>query len=299
MIQLCGKVAPGGTVTVSGARSWRVHTRRSALPIPGLVGPLRGLECGDGPPRTRLEVPTGLVDLLFVFDGKLAVGLVTADAGPIPHTSVIAGPRTHAAILEFGELRCVTVSMSPLLAARIAGVPLGELAGRALDPVDLFGPPAARLISRLGEAADWDSRFALVDGFLAHRHDLGAPVPAQVEAALRQAMAAEAPSPQELAARAGWSARHLRRQFLRFVGLPPHKVVMIARLQRALRMGQNEQLAAVAHRAGYHDQAHLVHDLSRFCGITPTQYRAMRFSREGRSVLIDRLPGYVTGVNRT
>jgi AraC-like DNA-binding protein len=58
------------------------------------------------------------------------------------------------------------------------------------------------------------------------------------------------------------------------VGVSPNLFARIARFEAALdRMARSPQgsWTEVAHRFGYYDQMHMVHDFSRFTGETPTR----------------------------
>jgi AraC-like DNA-binding protein len=58
------------------------------------------------------------------------------------------------------------------------------------------------------------------------------------------------------------------------VGVSPKRCARIARFEAALdRMARSPQgsWTEIAHRFGYYDQMHMVHDFSRFTGETPTR----------------------------
>jgi AraC-like DNA-binding protein len=77
-----------------------------------------------------------------------------------------------------------------------------------------------------------------------------------------------------IAKRVGLGLRQFERKFVQQVGLSPKLFSRIARFEAALdRMGRSPQgsWTEVAHRFGYFDQMHLVHDFSRFTGETPTR----------------------------
>ena len=101
----------------------------------------------------------------------------------------------------------------------------------------------------------------------------------------------------QVAGEIGWSARHLRRRMLATFGYGYGALVRVARMRRALslmgpgrgspagpaatrwlsRAATKEQpeskpsLAAVAHAAGYADQAHMTRDFRLLVGRTPAQ----------------------------
>ena len=92
-----------------------------------------------------------------------------------------------------------------------------------------------------------------------------------------------------LKADAALSERQLERRFLAAVGLRPKLFARIIRLRRLidlLHAGDTKGFAALAHAAGYFDQAHFNRDLKAFAGMAPRAY----FKQE----LV--LPEYFSGV---
>ena len=74
----------------------------------------------------------------------------------------------------------------------------------------------------------------------------------------------------------GISRRQLERRFREQVGLPPRTFARIVRFQRAFHALGRESGAAIAARCGYADQAHLVREVRRFGGQTPSDARRRR-----------------------
>ena len=121
--------------------------------------------------------------------------------------------------------------------------------------------------------------------------------PADCWAGLVRRAAAAGAGAAEVAGEIGWSTRHLRRRMLATFGYGYGSLVRVARMRRALsllgpgrgspadpaatrwlsRAATKEQpepkppLAAVAHAAGYADQAHMTRDFRLLVGRTPAQ----------------------------
>lgn len=80
-----------------------------------------------------------------------------------------------------------------------------------------------------------------------------------------------------LAERRNMSLRHLRRLFMREVGLSPKafaKTIQFNRVVSALQSGRSDAMNQVALANGYYDQAHFVRDFSRFVGRNPSDFLA-------------------------
>jgi AraC-like DNA-binding protein len=81
----------------------------------------------------------------------------------------------------------------------------------------------------------------------------------------------------DLAGRAGFSARQLERLFLDRVGIPPKVFLRITRFQevlRAVRAGASGSTwAAVAAECGFYDQSHFIRDFKAFVGAAPSEWQ--------------------------
>lgn len=80
---------------------------------------------------------------------------------------------------------------------------------------------------------------------------------------------------EQLVDQSGWSRRTLQRRFRRGVGIGPTWVLARFRLQGAalaLERDWSVDLAQLAVRLGWYDQAHLTNDFRQMLGETPGQY---------------------------
>ena len=107
-------------------------------------------------------------------------------------------------------------------------------------------------------------------------------VPA-IRRAVRLASAAPTlPSVSELANQVGVSERQLRRGFDEVVGVSPKRFLRIARFKRVLRtlrhdvgrcaLAEEPAWVALAQRAGYYDQAHMIAEFRELTGMTPSVF---------------------------
>lgn len=81
----------------------------------------------------------------------------------------------------------------------------------------------------------------------------------------------------DVAVRFGKSRRQMERVFLQTVGVSLKFFCMISRLTHAADLivqPTSRSLTAVAHDAGYSDQAHMTRDFTRLAGVSPGQLRA-------------------------
>ena len=81
----------------------------------------------------------------------------------------------------------------------------------------------------------------------------------------------------EVSDRLGVSPRHLNRQFRTIVGVPPKHFARALQLNKAIGMilsGDEEQLTAMAHEAGFYDQSHFINTMRNFMSASPQKFLA-------------------------
>ncbi|MGB2570563.1 helix-turn-helix domain-containing protein [Micromonospora citrea] len=184
----------------------------------------------------------------------------------------------------------VELLLAPLAARRILGVPLVELANRAVAVDRLADGWLDRLRRRLAETPQWPGRFRLLDAALAARLAATEPVDPRLAWAWgRLAGSAGRVGVGSLAAELGWSRRHLATVFRREVGLPPKttaRLLRFARAHAALTGGRSPGApppggAEVAAHYGYYDQSHLIREFHEFAGATPLRLARSHPSNPG------------------
>jgi AraC-like DNA-binding protein len=153
-------------------------------------------------------------------------------------------------------------------------LPAQEFTDKDFDAEQVFGPLIAHFQERLADCRTFDERISVANQFLLRRA-LAAPRRDGISEAatdiIRRAGGARIPT---MAGRAGLGLRQFERRFVQQVGVSPKLFARVARFEAALdRMARSPQgsWTEVAHRFGYYDQMHMVHDFSRFTGETPTR----------------------------
>jgi len=164
------------------------------------------------------------------------------------------------------------------------------MASIAVDARDVCGPVATEIQQRIQAAASWPERFAVLDEVLARVFavalaDGRAGVSAEVCFAWQRLLASRGRiSVASLADETGWSGRHLRTMFAAEIGLTPKAAARVVRfdharrlLQRRAASGRPLDLAALAARCGYYDQAHLDAEFRVLAGSAPTTWLGREF----------------------
>ena len=230
-----------------------------------------------GAPFERwLEPPSGTVTVIVNLGEPF---------GGLPDAFVTGLADTYALVERTGSTSCVDLKLTPLGAYTVFGMPMHEIAGRAVDLSDVFGAAGRRLVEALREAPSWDGRFDLLDSFLARAARSGPrPAPAVTWAWRRLTESRGGIPIGRVAEEIGWSRRHLIAKFKEQIGLPPKTTARIVRFQALLRRLEGAggvRWAELAADCGYYDQAHLYRDFRQFAGTTPTDYLARRLPGGG------------------
>ncbi|MFL6028257.1 MAG: helix-turn-helix domain-containing protein, partial [Friedmanniella sp.] len=151
------------------------------------------------------------------------------------------------------------------------------LTDRVVPAGDLLGPRLARLHEDLGHLSPPERADRFRAALVEHR-----PSPGTADVELTDLVQRMAADPglvrvEQVVDLSGWSVRTLQRRFRRHLGVSPKWVLARFRLQEAalaIERDPTVDLAALAVRLGWYDQAHLTNDFRRMLGETPGQYAA-------------------------
>ncbi|MFE2049640.1 AraC family transcriptional regulator [Streptomyces sp. NPDC059459] len=241
---------------------------------------LRGLPTGVhcGPPSRSLAAVISL-------SGPLEVAAGVDDGSPVTRYGSVAGGLMcrSVAIHHDGRQHGIQVSLTPLGARAVYGMPSAELAHRLVPLDELLGALAVELVDRLRSATTWAARFTALDALLLRAVGRGAcgdqvrwARPEVAEAWRRLVAARGRVQVGAVAAELGWSRRHLTERFRTELGLSPKTFARVLRFEHAHELAAVRNplpWADVATVCGYADQAHLVRDWREFTNRSPTAWR--------------------------
>jgi AraC-like DNA-binding protein len=255
------------------------------------AGPLRQLVRYTGyrqagrPPGMHRGLPSPFLTFIVTLDDPITVEM---GQSPATYTTLIGGLHASPAFITHdGAQSGIQISLSPLGARALLGLPAGELSCADYDAADILGPLADELHSRVRAAQSWQSRFSAVDAILMRLLDRsGGQRPCEeITFAWRRLLSTGgAVGIGALAEQTGWSARHLQGRFTTEIGLSPKVAARVVRFDRARRLLRNRSafglaldLAGIAADCGYFDQSHLDRDFRAFAGCSPTRWLADEF----------------------
>ena len=222
------------------------------------------------PPGLHRGLPSPYLTFVVTLDEPLVMA-----AHPDPeqaagsYDALLGGLHTRPALISHpGRQAGIQLSLSPLGARMLLGVRAGELASLDFPVGDVLGRDGVELVDRVRAAPDWPGRFAAAEWVLLRRLGRGtAPSPEIVEAWRLTTAGGGRLRVADVAARVGWSDRHLGDRFRAETGLSPKEAARVVRFHRARRLlaarvgaGRPPELAGLAADGGFADQAHLTRE---------------------------------------
>ncbi|WP_018334133.1 helix-turn-helix domain-containing protein [Actinomycetospora chiangmaiensis] len=234
----------------------------------------------DTPPGIHRALPSPFLTFVVTVDAPLR--MVLPDGGRGDFRACLAGLHdTPGTIVHPGHQRGIQVSVHPLAARALFGLPAAALAGHSLEAAAVIGRIGEELCDRVDAGATWSTRLAALDDVLARlrrTHDDGRRAGDEVRYAW--ARVHDGGSVRDVAGEVGWSPDHLSRRFTAEFGVRPSVAGRMARFHRtrheiARRAGLGRlDLAGVAADHGYADQAHLAREFRALAGCSATRWVA-------------------------
>ncbi|MFF2277109.1 helix-turn-helix transcriptional regulator [Agromyces sp. NPDC058126] len=238
----------------------------------GLVAGIVGHDEHTAAPVVRRQVAGSLIPVVLSFGPPLDVVDLSVGEGVGRHTSFVAGIMPGHATTSFeSEQHCLQIYLTPLGVTRLLGLPGRELAARVVELADAVPAFDDRLLEVLWSAGTWPRRFELIDRVLLGLLDGGrTPEPfvgwmgRQIDRSGGRVRIAE------LVEETGWSPRYASSHFAEQVGIGPKAAAGLVRFERAAIALRRLPAAEVAARFGFADQSHLVREVRRYSGWTPS-----------------------------
>ncbi len=233
----------------------------------------------DGfPPGEHIGLPSAAVTLVIPYDDPL--DLTMPGAARRRMRSCLAGMHDGPATIHHdGTQRGLQLSLTPLGLYRLFGVPAGAIGRQAVELADVLGTrPAETLRDAVCAGPDWPARLRTLQNQLVRRlartDEHGRAVRPELDRVWTLLSGSDGTVRiRQVAADVGWSTRHLTQQFATAVGVTPKTVGRIMRFQRsATLVGHGHDLAGIAARCRYADQAHMTREWRRLAGTTPTRW---------------------------
>jgi AraC-like DNA-binding protein len=235
---------------------------------------------GTIPYRRERVAPTGSTVAVIVLGDPIIE--TAGDPGREPlvtREGFVIGPHDRPVTNEpTGETFAVGIVTTPVGCRAALGIEAAEISGRVVELTTAW-PPAAIVRRRLLATADPEQMLDTVIEMLGASLDLDIPGLGRCERAVSLLEADPTRPIAEIAAELGVSHGHLDREFTRTVGLSPRRLARLLRVDRlldGLDLDADVPWAGLAADLGWADQSHLIRDVKRHTGSTPSEYVAAR-----------------------
>jgi AraC-like DNA-binding protein len=228
-------------------------------------------------------MPSGDVAIIISFGSRYEMIDPGTGRSLGQRSTFVAGLDDGPALVDSsGGGMAMQIDLTPIGAHRVLRIPMHLLSRRTTELSELLGIEANRLVERLFEAENWQTRFWILDEYLLRK--LSQTKASEIDWAWSQLESSRGLIPISLLNdKLGWSRKRLVRAFRESVGVPPKTLSRILRFQHALKELSSSRLAnasLVAAECGYSDQAHMIREVFAFSGITPVEL-LKRYSAEG------------------
>jgi AraC-like DNA-binding protein len=213
--------------------------------------------------------------LEFIFGDAVIFAPLNGKSQRISPRSVLVGMQTHSrGVLHIrGSQDSFVILFQPAGLALLFALPAQEFTDQDFDAESVLGPTIARLQGQLADCRNLEERVSIINRFLLRRA-VAAGSPDDVSTAANRILhVAGATRIPVIADCSGLSLRQFERRFVQRVGINPKLFARIARFEATLdRMARfpGSTWTEVAHRFGYYDHMHMVHEFAELTGETPT-----------------------------
>ena len=234
-------------------------------------------------------IPDGCSEIVLNF-GDAFIRHTSAGSHRQPR-SLVAGQITRAIRIQpSGGVDIWGIRFQPWAAAPMLGFSGIEMRD-CLTAIDDVAPSLSVELQAAADTTSTTSRYDRIVQVLTLRLARARPVDARLPSLAALIVERRDPLTVRAVAReAGLGVRRVQQLFRDDVGLSPKQLHRITRFQRALALGRAHQRltwSAIASRAGYCDQAHLIHESCEIAGCTPTELLGAERPRELTEAFLD------------
>lgn len=245
------------------------------------------IETDEG--RVEEAIPAYSAQLLVMVRGRVRFTFADGTTGDSATVFINTPQMTSARAVLEGPVLQIGASLTHTAWQKLANLPADEVHDRllpadaVLTPEQIAALEAAAAACRAGEIAPEDMCAALAGVIAAGPHTLKPDHVAVVEEIGRWLASSFDPALADLYARLGISPRQVQRICRRFFGVAPAQVAKRFRALRAAMLLAQPGISKDVHdqlMATYFDQAHLIRDIRRYTGRTPSQFTRQTLADE-------------------
>lgn len=246
----------------------------------GLVHTLYVIETGEG--RIEEAIPAYSAQLIVLVRGKVTFTFADGNTGQSASVFINAPQMRSATCVLEGPVLQVGASLTHTAWQRLSNLPADEVHDQLLPAEAVLSAEQVKVIEAAAEACR-EGRITpeelgtvLTEIVATGRYKLRPDHVTVVEAVLRWLGSGFDPAIRDLYASVSVSPRQIQRICRRFFGVAPAQVLKRFRALRAAMLLAQPAVSKELYdqlMEAYFDQAHLIRDIRRYTGRTPTQFR--------------------------
>ena len=171
-------------------------------------------------------------------------------------------------------------------------LPPSDITDKHIPLNKIFPGKAESLVKQMIHVRSFSQRVHIFERFLSEIISDSRQIPMQYKATIRtiyQESIMDLGLEKEKPFQTGFSNRHTRRIFKKYVGISPKLFKRIIRYQKSLNLintHPKQSMAYLAAKQGYFDQSHFIKEFKRFQGMTPVEFI--------RKFIVNKNPGVST-----
>ncbi|TXF90011.1 helix-turn-helix domain-containing protein [Neolewinella aurantiaca] len=229
----------------------------------------------DTPTRNTI-VPDGCMKMIFHY-GAPYKHYDEQGTGTLLPKSFVIGQLTRPYEVEpVGATGTFFVCFHPSGFQPFATRPIKKMENTAVSLEELFGEDGQEIGQKVLQAELTSERISLVEAFLLGRLANTETIDQIVQSTVETILTANGQlSVGELSQQNNTNRRQLARKFSSDIGISPKQLSKTVRLQAALKILLNKDVASLtdlAYEHEYYDQAHFIKDFKEFTGLTPKEF---------------------------
>jgi len=213
--------------------------------------------------------------LSFQFGGPVQVRLYGSDVARTAESAALIGPQTYqrCQLIVRGNVETFVIVFRASAVHQLFGLPAVETTNRDHAARAVLGSAGSEFREKLGNARTFQERVRIADQFIT-KQSCRASAASSIELAANEIMRNHGECRIDaLVDQTGLSVRSFQRIFKQRIGVSAKLYARIVRFESALKTKAafpRISWTTVAHRFGYHDHMHMVHDFQQFSGEAPT-----------------------------
>lgn len=228
------------------------------------------------PNRQRI-IPDGCIEMAFILGDDIKRYTVGDDYILQPRAMVLGQILEPFYIEPNGHVDTFAIRFYPFGFANFINTPIADLANKETALADLFGDQVSKDIEqKIIHAQGSIERIKVIESFLLDKLKDEEVIHTIVQQTIDALFSSKGgASISEILKEDLSKRRQLERNFKKQIGISPKQLGKVIRLQSALKMILNKELAKltdIAYESEYYDQAHFIKDFKEFTGVSPATF---------------------------